>query len=180
MLLINCSNREKNCFNILEQIKEDDDTLISLSNKDMKFCLGCENCQKELPKHCVLNDYITNTVYEEVLKAEEIVFASPMYMSNINAILKNLLDRLNAFYNHELLKGKKIYLLMTGYASKEENSMEIKGIIDYFKGISEYLYFDFEFLDYFVDSDDPEVKKQNDEKINEIKDRFFNKQNQTI
>lgn len=174
MLLINCSNKEKNCFNILKQIKRDNDTLISLSHKDMKFCLGCQCCEKDLPKHCVLDDYITNNVYDEILKADKIVLASPMYISNINAILKNLLDRLNAFYNHELLKGKKIYLIMSGFASKKDNEMEIKGIIDYFNGITEYLYFDFEFLDYFVDSENVKVLKENEEKIIEINSKLHN------
>lgn len=165
MLLINCSNREKTCFKILNDIKGENDKLISLSNKDMKFCLGCEACQNDLANYCVLNDFITNNVYKEINDADTIVFASPMYMSNINGIFKNLLDRLNPFYNHELLRGKKIYLVMTGYATKEENEMEITGIIDYFKGISEYFYFDFEFLDYFA-SEDYEGK------INSIKERL--------
>lgn len=172
MLLINCSNREKNCYTILNEIKSDEDKLISLSNKEMKFCLGCESCQRDLPKHCVLDDYISNNVYEEILKRDVIVIASPMYMSNINGILKNLLDRFNPLYNHQLLKGKKIYLIMSGYASKEENESEIKNITDYFNGISEYLYFDFEFLDYFVDSDDSETIEENNKKIINIKEKL--------
>ena len=172
MLFINCSNRERNCYNILESLKTDEDKLISLSNKRMSFCLGCQSCERDLPNHCVLDDYITNNVYGEILKEDSIVFASPMYMSNVNGILKNLLDRFNTFYNHKLLKDKKFYLIMTGFATKEENEMEIKGIIDYFNGISEYLYFQFEFLDYFVDSDDLEVKIENEAKINHIKEKL--------
>ena len=168
MLLINCSNRERNCFNILKSIKKENDTLISLSNKSMSFCLGCESCQNNLEKHCVLNDYITNNVYDEVLNNDKIVLASPMYMSNINGILKNLLDRFNAFYNHGLLKGKKIYLVMSGYATKEDNQEEINSIIEYFNGISEFLYFDFEFLDYFVDSNNPSIVEENIRKLNRI------------
>ena len=166
MLLINCSNRENNCYKILESIKSNEDTLISLSHKKMDFCLGCECCQNDLERHCVLNDYITTNVYDEILKEDKIILASPMYMSNINGILKNLLDRMNPFYNHELLRGKKIYLVMTGYASKEDNEEEIKSITNYFNSISEYLYFDFEFLDYFVDSE------VNNEKIESIKQRL--------
>ena len=169
MLFINCSNRERNCYNILKSIKTEKDKLISLSNKKMSFCLGCERCQAELEKHCVLDDYITNNVYDEILNENTIVIASPMYMSNVNGIFKNLLDRLNPFYNHRLLEGKKLYLIMSGYASKEENETEIKSIIDYFNGISEYLYFEFEFLDYFVDSDDPRAKEENETKLKTIK-----------
>ena len=174
MLLINCSNGEKNNYKILNDIKGDNDKLISLSHKKMEFCLGCESCQKNLEKFCVLNDYITNNVYNEIINEDGIIFASPMYMSNINAILKNLLDRLNPFYNHESLKGKNIYLVLTGYATKEENEEEIDSIIKYFKGISEYFYFNFEFLDYFVDSDSPDVIEENNKKIESIKQRLNN------
>ena len=61
---------------------------------------------------------------------------------------------------------------MIGFASEKENEKEIKGIIDYFNGISEYLYFDFEFLGYFVDSDDLQTKKENEAKLNAIKEKL--------
>ena len=172
MLFINCSNREKNCFEILNKIKNDNDKLISLSNKKMDFCLGCERCQESIPKYCVLDDYITNYVYGEIIKEDNIVIASPIYMSNINGILKNLLDRMNPFYNHKLLKNKKIYLILSGYASKEDNQEEINSIIKYFEGISEWLYFDFKFLDYFVDSSDSEVIEENNKKIELIRNEL--------
>ena len=172
MLFINCSNREKNCYNILNSIKTDDDKLISLAHKRIDFCLGCQSCEKDLPRHCVLNDYITNNVYEEILKEDKIVLASPMYISNINGILKNLLDRFNTFYNHKLLKGKKIYLIMCGFATKEDNQEEINGIINYFNSITDYMLFDFEFLDYFVDSTDPMVIEENNNKIKMIQEKL--------
>ena len=175
MLLINCSNRERNCFKVLNDIKKDDDKLISLSNKDMKFCLGCGSCSDILPKHCVLDDFITNNVYEEIINSKDIVIASPMYMSNINAIMKNLFDRMNPFYHHGLLKDKKIYLILTGGTSKEDNAEEIDAIIDYFDGISKWLYFDFEFLDYFEGYEDLLGDSNYESKINTIKKKLSNK-----
>lgn len=174
MLLINCSNRKGNCLKVLNDIKRDEDKLLSLSNKDMKFCLGCESCRNNLEKYCVLNDFITSNVYDEIIKEKDIVIATPMYMSNVNAILKNLLDRLNPFYHHGLLKNKKIYLIMTGGASKEDNEEEINSIIKYFEGISEFLYFDFEFLDYFKGYDNLDDNDY-ENKINDIKLRLSNK-----
>ena len=152
MLLINCSNRENNCYRILNDIKKDSDKLISLSNKKIDFCLGCYKCKDKLDNYCVLNDYITENVYKEIINEDNIILASPMYMSNINGILKNLIDRLLPFYNHQLLRNKNIYLILTGGGSKDGNKDEIEGIINYFKGISEWLYFDFIFLDYFEDN----------------------------
>ena len=62
---------------------------------------------------------------------------------------------------------------MCGYVTKEENEKEIKAIIDYFNGISEYFYFDFEFLDYFVDSDEEDIKIDNNNKIEMIKKKLY-------
>ena len=175
MLLINCSNREKNCFKVLNDIKKNEDKLISLSNKEMKFCLGCCSCSASLEKYCVLDDFITNTLYEEIIKAEDIVIATPMYMSNINAILKNLLDRMNPFYYHGLLKNKKFYLIICGGTSKENNEEEINAVINYFKGISEWLYFEFDFLDYFEGYENLFEDINYENKINTIKSKLCNK-----
>ena len=169
MLLINCSNRERNCFQILNDIKDDEDSLLSLANKKMSFCLGCNKCSDKLEKYCVLQDYITEDVYEKIIAEKDIVIASPMYMSNINGILKNLIDRMNPFYHHQLLKDKNIYLILTGQASKEDNEEEIENIIRYFEGISEWLYFNFEFLEYFKGYNDLSDEIDYNKKINEIK-----------
>lgn len=174
MLLINCSNREKNCFKILNDIKADEDNLLSLANKKMSFYLGCDKCSENIDKYCVLDDYITNNLYEEIIKEKNIVIASPMYMSNINAILKNLIDRMNPFYHHELLKDKNIYLILTGKANKEDNNEEIGNIIRYFEGISEWLYFNFNFLDYFKGYNNLNDEKDYNKKIELIKLKLTN------
>ena len=168
MLLINCSNREKNCYKILSDIKGTNDKILSLSNKKMSFCLGCDKCKDKIDNYCVLDDYITQEVYQEMINEDNIVFATPLYMSNINAILKNLLDRMNPFYHHQLLKEKKVYLILTGQASKEDNEEEINSIIKYFEGISEWLYFKFEFLDYFKGYNDLDDDIDYNKKIEDI------------
>ncbi|MBQ2909831.1 MAG: flavodoxin family protein [Bacilli bacterium] len=176
-LLINGSNREKNNYNILNDIKSDNDELISLANKNIKFCIGCNSCLNKLENHCVLNDYITE-IYSKILKADKIVFASPLYMSNITATLKALIDRLAPFYYHSLFQGKEISLILTGQGTEEENETEIKAIIDYFTGISEWMDFKFKFLAYFTSGDlknIDDVKIANidyDQKINKIKEEL--------
>lgn len=173
MLLINCSNREKNCFKILNDIKTENDKLISLSNKKMSFCLGCDSCKNNLDKYCVLDDFITNSVYKELINVDKIVIASPMYMSNINGILKNLIDRMNPFYHHsELFDNKKVYLILTGQTSKEKNEEEINNVINYFKGLSEWLFQDFEFLEYFEGYNDLNSDMNYDQKIELIKQKL--------
>ena len=61
-ILINGSNRKKNCYHILKDIITEQDELISLSNKDIKYCLGCDNCSNKLDKYCILNDYMSDSI----------------------------------------------------------------------------------------------------------------------
>lgn len=152
-LFINGSNREKNNYNILKDIMISDDELISLSKKDIKYCLGCSACINKLDNYCVLNDFVTNNIYPKIRQADRIILSSPLYMSNITGLLKTVIDRFNPFYNHDYLNGKEIYLILTGQGSYEANEEEINDIIKYFKGISEWMNFKFEFLNYFTSGD---------------------------
>lgn len=73
----------------------------------MDFCLGCECCQNTLEKHCVLNDYITNNVYEETLKSFDtlnyflktnMTGRIPVTKSNFEeqkSIIKGCIDKIN-------------------------------------------------------------------------------------
>ena len=98
MLFINCSNQEKNCYNILKRLQTDNDKLISLSNKKMSFCLGCQCCQKDLPNHCVLNDYITN-------KGVKYGKNSPLTNGNYYIEGKNFYSKNNNFHLPVIPKG---------------------------------------------------------------------------
>ena len=149
-LFINGSNREKNSYNILKDIMNENDELISLSNKDIKYCLGCGSCRNKLDSYCVLNDYMTKTIYPKMMEADKIIIASPIYMSSITGLLKNMIDRLFPFYQHDYFKGKEIYLILTGQGSYEDNEEEINDLIKYFNGISEWMNFKFKFLNYFT------------------------------
>lgn len=174
-LFINASSRKKNCYTLLKDLMHKNDELVSLSDNDIKFCLGCNSCIKKLEKHCVLDDYITSNLYDKILKSDKIVIASPLYMSSISGLLKNLLDRLYPFYNHNLFNGQDIYLILTGHGTKEGNKEEIDGIVKYFEGISEWINFKFHFLDYITTSDPKEDKdikdvvKDYDDMIESIK-----------
>lgn len=156
-LFINGSNREKNCYSILKDIMEEKDKLISLSHKDIKFCLGCNACLNNLEKYCAQNDYMTEIIYPELKQADKIILASPLYMSGITGLLKTVIDRFYAFYNHNFFEEKTIYLILTGQGTYEDNEEEINDIVKYFSGISEWINFDFKFLRYFCSGDQKTV-----------------------
>lgn len=169
MLYISGSNHIGNSYKIAKDTMKETDELITLANKNMKFCLGCNECEKDLNKLCVLDDYITNTIYPKIMDNNEICIISPLYMSQMPGILKNLIDRLVPFYRHNIFN-KKIYLILHGNGTEEENEDEINNIKEYFSGVGEWMKFDFVFLDYFCTEDNQDYK----EKIDKIKSILFN------
>ena len=113
-LYISGSNRNKNCYKILNDIKNKEDKIISLKNKNINYCLGCSSCINKLKEYCVIKDDMRE-IYLEMKEANKIIIASPIYMNFITGILKNMIDRLNPYSSHdEILKGKKVYLILTG------------------------------------------------------------------
>jgi len=131
---------------IQNKLKEKDDKLISLAEKDIKFCLGCSSCIENLKNYCSISDDDMQELYINMIKADRIIIASPIYMNHITGILKNVIDRLNPFSNHGNLKGKKVYLLLIGQLSEEENKEVTSSIKEYFESIREFMEFEFYFI----------------------------------
>ena len=123
-----------------------DDKLISLASRNIKYCLDCNACRKDLKEYCIIKDDMQE-IYEEILKTDKIVIATPIYMNHITGILKNVIDRFNPFSWHdELLKGKTIYLITIGQMSEEENEDIAIKIKEYFESIGEFIGFNVVFL----------------------------------
>lgn len=144
-LYINGSNRNKNCFKVLNDLKQDGDKIISLADKNINYCLGCSACMAELDSFCIMEDDMQE-IYNGMLESDKIIIASPIYMNHITGILKNVIDRLNPFSCHGNLKGKKIYLITIGQMSEEENEEIADSIKKYFESISEFMEFEFVFV----------------------------------
>ena len=103
-LLINTSNRKKNCYKVLNDIKENNDYIFSLSDKEIKPCNGCSDCKKGLVKYCSINDDMQE-LYKQMSKYDTIVIATPIHMNFFCGQLKIIIDRLRSHAKHaELLK----------------------------------------------------------------------------
>lgn len=180
-LYISGSNRKHNSYNFLKQIKDDKDILLSLADLNIKYCGGCNACAKNESNQCILNDDM-HKIYDAINMCDKIIIMSPIYMNQITGILKNVIDRFNPYCSSEKLKGKKIFLITVGQMSEEEQNDVVNDIREYFEGISEFLYFEFEYLYNFTSGDIleiDEINKMYDEAnltniINQIKDKIRN------
>ncbi len=103
---------------------------ISLVDKNIQFCMGCMGCQKL--GRCVINDDV-NDIMSSVLKADVVVWATPIYYYEMSGQMKTLIDRMNAMYELDY-QFRDVYLLTTA-AEDEENTpkraeMGLTGWID--------------------------------------------------
>jgi multimeric flavodoxin WrbA len=73
------------------QSKEVEAKVYILNEMDIKPCQGCFFCQKK--DGCAIKDDM-QSVYEDIKTADAIVIGSPIYMYNVTAQTKLLLDRL--------------------------------------------------------------------------------------
>lgn len=91
--------------------------LISLRNKDIRFCCGCLACQKT--QKCVITDD-ANAIVAKMHDADVIAFATPIYYYEMSGQLKTLLDRANPLYPSDY-RFRDIYML-TSAAEDDEST----------------------------------------------------------
>lgn len=87
---------------------------ISLIGKEIAFCKGCLACMK-LGK-CVIKDD-ANEIMQQVLNADVVCWATPIYYYEMCGQMKVLIDRMNAMYLLDY-KFRDVYMLSTA-AEKE-------------------------------------------------------------
>ena len=91
---------------------------ISLVGKNIQFCKGCLGCQKL--GRCVIDDDV-NEIMAKVLKADVVVWATPIYYYEMSGQMKTLIDRMNAMYSQDY-KFRDVYLLTTAAEDEEDTS----------------------------------------------------------
>lgn len=106
---------------------------ISLKDKVIGFCRGCLACQKT--GSCVIHDD-AEAIVQKMLKADVLVFATPVYYYEMSGQMKTMLDRANPLYTADYAF-KDVYLLATA-AEDEAHAVEgavkgLQGFIDCFE-----------------------------------------------
>ena len=130
------SPRKKgNTARVLEWVKEElissghEFESIYLNSKNIHGCLACGKC-KDLPDEigCVQKDDAIE-ILEKMVKANLVIFASPLYFWGVTAQLKAIIDRTYSLYvnyhqpdHASLVQGQRQALLSTGGGPYENNA----------------------------------------------------------
>ena len=87
-------NTEKILQPFLEGVQEGGASAETLYLKDLDIneCRGCYACHMITPGKCAIKDDM-GMVLEKIMKADIIVFATPLYVFTVSALMKVLLDR---------------------------------------------------------------------------------------
>lgn len=83
--------------------------IISLADKNIRFCRGCFACQKT--KRCVIRDD-ADLIEQKAEHADVLVFATPIYYYEMSGQMKTMLDRGNPLFTANYAF-RDVYLLST-------------------------------------------------------------------
>lgn len=100
---------------------------ISLHDKTIGFCKGCLACQST--GRCVIRDD-ADAIAQDMLTADVIVFATPIYYYGMCGQMKTMLDRANPLFPSDY-QFRDIYLLA---AAAEEEEHTVDGAITGLQG----------------------------------------------
>ena len=89
--------------------------LISLRDKEIRFCIGCFACQKT--QRCIMHDD-ADAIREKMLHADVLIFATPIYYYEMSGALKTMLDRSNPLFPSDY-QFREVYALAAAAEDEE-------------------------------------------------------------
>ncbi len=115
----------------LEKIESEniETELITLYDKDINFCVGCDACKKS--NECVIDDDMAELT-EKVKEADGIIMSSPVYFGDMTGLAKTFIDRLRPLRNVHSFKYKVCGAISTGGFRNGGQETTIHSIYDFF------------------------------------------------
>ena len=93
-----------------------------LGRLDIGLCRGCRVCFNVSEDKCPLKDDLL-AVKSKMKAADGLIFASPVYVGDVNGIMKNLIDRLAHVCHRPEFGGKCAYFLATTGGSSTSHTI---------------------------------------------------------
>lgn len=97
-----------------------------LKDEDLKTCNGCFNCVSKGEQLCPLKDNRAG-IENKMLKADGIIFVSPVYCENVTGLMKNFIDRFAHIFHRPQFFDQKAMVLSTSAGGG------LKDTLDYLK-----------------------------------------------
>ena len=167
ILAISGSPRDGNTNSALKVLKEDypniDLKLLKLKEADLQMCRGCYLCFRQGEDKCPLHDD-RDKIISEILEADGVIIASPVYCIQVSALMKNFFDRLG-FYSHRPRFYDKFAMIMNtchGYGGEDAAEYMDKILSSFgFNNVSSVV------LEYLPGKTPEEMKMENRKKTTE-------------
>lgn len=96
---------------------------IYLANSDIKFCRGCRICFDKGEDSCPLKDMLLN-IRDKISQADGVIFASPVYVEDINGIMKNWIDRMAFNCHRPAFAGKAAVIVTTSGVGSSNHALK--------------------------------------------------------
>ena len=116
---------------------------INITQYKVGGCLGCYTCKEKKDEPGCVQEDDALTIFDKMIQADAIVYATPLYCWSFTSQIKPLIDRHFCLVSGEgtpdydsLIAGKPAALLVTCAGPIEDNCDAIQGI---FAGFSSYL-----------------------------------------
>ena len=109
--------------------------MLDIAHAKIHPCTGCIHCGYQGP--CVQKDDM-ETIRGEILGADMLVFATPLYYYGMSAQLKTLVDRFCAFNSSLQSKRMKSALLTVAWNSED---WTFDALVSHYKTLVRYLHF---------------------------------------
>lgn len=103
--------------------------LITLHDKDIRYCVGCDECKKT--DECVIKDDMQELT-KKVLDADGIIMSSPVYFGDMTGLAKSFIDRLRPLRNIHAFKYKVCGAISTGGFRNGGQETTVHSIYDFF------------------------------------------------
>jgi multimeric flavodoxin WrbA len=94
--------------------------VVDITQLNIKYCLGCGVCWDK-GKCCLPDDL--QVVLDKIGEAEGVLFSTPVYVNNMTAQLKTLLDRMTSPLHCQFLDGKYVSSIVTTGSGDDDTVM---------------------------------------------------------
>ena len=85
---------------------------VALSEQNLALCRGCRVCFDRGEEKCPLKDGLS-ALCDKLRAADGVLFASPVYVEDVNAVMKNFIDRMAWNCHRPGFAGKTSYIAVT-------------------------------------------------------------------